>query len=152
MNTTAHIAKHIQEVFFGGNWTASCLQKQLADVDYQKANKEFNSCNSILKLTYHIAYYLIPLLQVLKGSAFDAHDKFSFDHLIIDSQDAWIAMQDQIWKDVHELISLVESLPDEILDKPFFDKKYGTYYRNLSGFIEHTHYHLGQIAILKKIS
>ncbi|HAI83731.1 MAG TPA: DUF1572 domain-containing protein, partial [Chitinophagaceae bacterium] len=27
----------------------------------------------------------------------------------------------------------------------------GTYYRNILGLIEHTHYHLGQIALIKKI-
>ena len=46
---------------------------------------------------------------------------------------------------------LVERLPQETLWEDFTDKKYGTYYRNLHGIIEHTHYHLGQILIIKKI-
>jgi hypothetical protein len=32
----------------------------------------------------------------------------------------------------------------------FDDGKYGTVLRNILGLIEHTHYHLGQIVILKK--
>ena len=42
-------------------------------------------------------------------------------------------------------------MPDEQLWKEFAEKKYGNYYRNLQGIIEHFHYHLGQIAFIKKI-
>ena len=35
--------------------------------------------------------------------------------------------------------------------KEFFHEKYGNYYRNLHGVIEHAHYHLGQIALIKKM-
>jgi hypothetical protein len=46
---------------------------------------------------------------------------------------------------------LVEQLPDAILLENFTDGKYGNNYRNLHGVIEHTHYHLGQIVLVKKI-
>ena len=46
---------------------------------------------------------------------------------------------------------LIENLPDNKFDETFIEEKYGIYYRNLHGIIEHTHYHLGQIVILKKI-
>jgi hypothetical protein len=32
-----------------------------------------------------------------------------------------------------------------------WNAKYGNYYRNLHGIIEHTHYHLGQIVLIKKL-
>jgi hypothetical protein len=47
--------------------------------------------------------------------------------------------------------NLKEQLADSILSEDFTDKKYGSYYRNIIDIIEHMHYHLGQIAILKKI-
>ena len=31
------------------------------------------------------------------------------------------------------------------------DEKYGNYYRNVHGIIEHSHYHLGQILLVKKL-
>jgi hypothetical protein len=46
---------------------------------------------------------------------------------------------------------LVEKFPEERLDEPFYDPKYGNYYRNLMVVIEHSYYHLGQIALLKKL-
>ncbi|MGN6163930.1 MAG: hypothetical protein ACTHOF_05245 [Flavisolibacter sp.] len=42
-------------------------------------------------------------------------------------------------------------MADSKLDEIFVDEKYGTYYRNLQGIIEHTHYHLGQIVLIKKL-
>ena len=60
-------------------------------------------------------------------------------------------MKTKIWKDVERFVKLIEKLPDSILGENFTDKKYGTYFRNLNGIIEHTHYHLGQIVIIKKI-
>ena len=33
----------------------------------------------------------------------------------------------------------------------FGNEKYGTYYENIQGVIEHLHYHLGQIVVVKKI-
>ncbi len=45
----------------------------------------------------------------------------------------------------------IETLDEAKLFEDFADPKYGNYYRNLHGIIEHTHYHLGQISLIKKI-
>ena len=45
----------------------------------------------------------------------------------------------------------MEQLPETMLWETFADEKYGNYYRNIHGIIEHTHYHLGQIVLIKKI-
>jgi len=56
-----------------------------------------------------------------------------------------------MFSEAEKLAGLIEKFPDEKLDDPFANDKYGTYYRNMAGIIEHTHYHLGQIAIIKKM-
>jgi hypothetical protein len=55
------------------------------------------------------------------------------------------------WTDAENFTILIEQLPEGKLGETFFDEKYGNYYRNLHGVIEHTHYHLGQIVLIKKI-
>ncbi len=45
----------------------------------------------------------------------------------------------------------IEQLPESKLWETFSDEKYGNYYRNIHGIIEHSHYHLGQIVLIKKI-
>ncbi len=60
-------------------------------------------------------------------------------------------MLDKTWTDAETFATLIEQLPEDKLWENFSDKKYGIYYRNLHGIIEHIHYHLGQIVLIKKI-
>jgi hypothetical protein len=58
---------------------------------------------------------------------------------------------DKTWADVENFASLIEQLPESRLWENLADEKYGSCYRNIHGIIEHTHYHLGQIVLIKKI-
>jgi len=151
MNLTAQIAKHFREVHFGGNWTSSNLKDHLADVTWQQATTQVYSINPIATLVYHINYYVSAILKVLRGEPLDAHDKYSFDLPPILSQEDWEKLLDKTWTDAEDFAILVEQLPESKLGENFSDEKYGSYYRNLHGVIEHTHYHLGQIVLIKKI-
>jgi len=151
MNLTGQIAKNLREVFFGGNWTSSNLKDNLADVTWQQATTQVYSFNTIAALTYHMNYYVSAVLNVLQGKPLDAKDKYSFDLPLIQSQEDWEKLLNKTWTDAETFASLIEQLPETKLSETFTDKKYGNYYRNLHGVIEHIHYHLGQIVLLKKI-
>ena len=151
MNQTANIAKHFREVFFGGNWTTSNLKDQLSDVNWQEATTQVYSLNSIATLMFHINYYVDVVIKVLEGGPLIGNDKLSFSHPPINSQEDWDSMRAKVWTDAEKFANLVEQIPESKLWEHFTDPKYGIYYRNLHGIIEHTHYHLGQIAVLKKI-
>lgn len=146
-----HIAKHFRSVFFGGNWTSSNLKDQLADVSWQQATTQVYDLNTIATLTHHLSYYVTGVLSVLKGGELTIRDKFSFTHVPIKSADDWKEMQAKIWAEVEEFATLVEQLPEETLWDTFTDPKYGNYYSNLHGIIEHAHYHLGQVVLVKKV-
>ncbi|MEO6730638.1 MAG: hypothetical protein ABIN01_05435 [Ferruginibacter sp.] len=88
----------------------------------------------------------------MQGESLTAHDKFSFAHPPIDSQEDWDKLLNKMWADVESFGNLIEQLPEETLWETFIDDKYGNYYRNIHGIIEHTHYHLGQIILIKKFS
>ncbi|MFY7965294.1 MAG: DUF1572 domain-containing protein [Chitinophagaceae bacterium] len=145
------IAKNFRDVFFGGNWTVSNLKEQLCNVAWLEAITKVEPYNSIIALTYHNYYFVLALLDVLEGRPLTAHDKFSFNHPQIESHQDWEAFLNKIWSDVERVASLIEQMQDSRLDEDFADAKYGTYYRNITGIIEHTHYHLGQIALIKKM-
>ena len=57
----------------------------------------------------------------------------------------------QCWRDGETLALRLEQLEDSQLEQVFCDPKYGIQYRNFHGLIEHAHYHLGQISILKSL-
>ncbi|MEO5946305.1 MAG: DUF1572 domain-containing protein [Chitinophagaceae bacterium] len=151
MSTAAQIAKHFREIYFGGNWTASNYKETLAEISWQQATTKVYNFNTIAVLVFHTNYFVDEVLKVLEGGPLDAHDKFSFDHPAINSKDDWDKMLLKTFTDAEKFAGLVEQLPAELLYETFCDEKYGNYYRNLHGIIEHCHYHLGQIVLLKKI-
>lgn len=151
MNTPQQIAKHLGEVFFGGNWTTINLKDTLADVTWQQAVTPVYSFNTIATLVYHMTYYVTAVTRVLEGGPLDASDKLSFNHPPITSQQEWDNFLEAKWLEAEHFAKLIEKLPENILGENFSDSKYGIYYRNLHGLIEHTHYHLGQIVLIKKI-
>ena len=151
MSLSQNIAKHFREVHFGGNWTSSNLKDQLSDVSWQEATTQVYSLNTIATLVFHINYYVDVVSKVLEGGPLDAHDKFSFAHPPINSQDDWERMLTKVFTDAEKFVRLIEQIPESKLWENFTDPKYGIYYRNVHGIIEHTHYHLGQIAVIKKI-
>lgn len=151
MDLTKQIAKHFREVHFGENWTSSNLKDNLADVSWEQATTQVYSLNTIAALVFHLNYYVSGVLKVLQGGPLEIKDKFSFDLPPILSREDWEKLLDKTWADAEHFASLVEQLPESKLWEDFTDSKYGNYYRNFHGIIEHLHYHLGQIVLVKKI-
>jgi hypothetical protein len=151
VNPIAQLARHFREIHFGGNWTSSNLKDNLADLTWQQATTQVYTLNTIAALVFHMNYYIDAVLKVLQGEPLNAHDKYSFDHPPILSQEDWNGLLDKSWRDAENFACLIEQLPEHKLWETFLDEKYGNYYRNIHGIIEHSHYHLGQIVLIKKI-
>lgn len=151
MKITTFIAKHLRDVFYGGNWTCSNLKDTLQNVTWQEANTKFQSFNTIGMLVYHMGYYADVVIKVLEGGKLQGSDVESFDAPHFENENDWHKLLNKFFSDADKLSSLIEQLPDDQLDQIFGHEKYGTYYRNLAGLIEHNHYHLGQIVIIKRL-
>ena len=89
MNASTQLAKHLREVFFGGNWTVSNVKEQLADVTWQQATTQVQSFNTIATLAFHISYFVSVVTKVLEGGPLEGNDKLSFAHPPINSQEDW---------------------------------------------------------------
>ena len=151
MTLQQNIARQFRDVYFGGNWCAVNLKDTLSDVVWQQANLQVYSLNSIATLACHMTYYVTEVLKVLEGGPLVASDKESFEHLPFTSQEDWQTFLEKAWAEAESFAIAIEQLPEEKLWEPFTDEKYGNFYRNLCGIIEHMHYHLGQIVMIKKI-
>ncbi len=151
MNTPLLLAKHFREIHTGGNWTTTNLKDTLADVKWEEAQKSVFGLNSIALLTYHVTYYVNVLMKVLEGGPLDGKDEYSFQLPAIESQKEWKQLVVNALLTAEKTADLIKQLPEERLFEPFTDEKYGNYYRNIAGIIEHMHYHLGQISLLKKL-
>ncbi len=150
-NISNQIFKHFKQVFFGGNWTSVDFTAVLKDVDWVMATTKVKDLNTIARLVFHVDYYIDVTIKVLEGGPLDAHDKFSFDCPEIKNQEDWDTLRNKLFHDATTYAALIEHLPDSKLDEIFCLEKYGNYYRNIHGLIEHCHYHLGQIVLIKKL-
>ena len=148
---THHLAKHFREVHFGGNWTWSNLKNNLEGLTWQQATTQVHNLNSIAVLVFHVNYYVSAVIKVFQGEPINANDKYSFDLTPITSQEEWEVLIKKALTEAEQFAKLVEELPEHKLWENLADEKYGTICRNILGIIEHTHYHLGQIAVIKKI-
>ncbi|NNJ89501.1 MAG: DUF1572 domain-containing protein [Eudoraea sp.] len=151
MHNPTIISEHIRQVYFGGNWTAVNLKDTLDGISWEMATKKVEPLHTIAELVYHMNYFVTVMLRVLNGKPLQGNDAVSFDCPPINSQADWEGFQKSIIKEIETFADLVTSLPEEQLWELVGDKKYGNYYRNLHGIIEHCHYHLGQIVLLRKL-
>ncbi len=151
MNLSKQLSTQLKQVYFGGNWTAVNFKDTLDGVTLEIASQHLESLNSILALSYHIHYYIKGTLAVLKGGDLTIRDKYSFDHPKLDSETEWQAFKERMWLEAEDMITHIKALETETLNTHFVEEKYGSYYRNFAGLVEHTHYHLGQIALIKKL-
>lgn len=151
MKITEHIARQFKEVYFGKNWTWSNLKETLEGVTVKQATTQIYGLNTIATLVYHLNYYVNGVSDFLENGKLEIHDKYAFAQPPISSQEEWDAMVNQVFLDGERFIGLIEKLPDSLLGEIFLEEKYTTYYRNVAGIIEHVHYHLGQIVVIKKI-
>lgn len=151
MKIAQQLAKHLLDVHFGGNWTTSNYQAQLEGIPFSEIQRKVGSYNSIESLVRHTHYYVQVQYRVLQGERLQASDEESWVYTPCTSAEEWEQYLQQVWADARRWAESVEKLSNEDLMKPFVDEKYGSMWRNLMGLIEHHHYHLGQIAILKKM-
>lgn len=152
MNLSQQLANQFREVMLNGQWIANTnFRAQLSDLYWEQATAKIGSLNSIAALVFHINYYIAGIAVVLEGGTLDIRDKYSFDMPPIQSQQQWERLLQNMWSNSERFASLVEQLPNEKLNAVFSDEKYGTYYRNIIGMIEHNYYHLGQVVLIKKL-
>ena len=152
MKSTLEIANRFREVILNGTWIANTnFKDQLSETHWELVTTPVDSLNTIALLAQHIHYYINGIKNVFLGGKLDIRDQYSFDFAPIDSQNQWEDFLIRFWNDAEEFAYLIEQMPEEKLNQVFVDEKYGTYQRNIDAMIEHAHYHLGQIVLIKKM-
>lgn len=151
MKRTQQIAQQLRVFHVGDNWTGVNLQDTLAGITWEQATTRVKEFHTIAELVYHLNYFVEVTLKVIQGGTLDAKEALSFDHPRIAGPQDWEHLLEKTWTDAEDLAQAIEQLPENQLKDPFVDVKWGNYYRCLQGPIEHGYYHLGQIAMLKKL-
>ena len=150
MTVTPQMAKALRASYLDPNFPRVSIKKALTTITWEQANQKIEDYNTIAALVFHTNYYIARVLEILKGGALNISDTFSFNATIISSSKDWELLKEKSFNDAQEFASTVERMNDTQLLKFSKAEKYGTWYRNLNGIVEHGYYHLGQIWLIKK--
>jgi hypothetical protein len=152
MTRNEFIASRLEEVLLNGRWVANTnFKEQIESVTWRQATQKVGTLNTIATLTFHVNYYLGGILNVFNGGGLEIRDKYSFDLPPIKSETDWKRLVGDFLTNAEKFVEHLAKIPDGKLDEAFVDEKYGTYWRNMEGVIEHCYYHLGQISLIKKL-
>lgn len=152
MENGKQLAQRFREVLLDGKLVAFTNYKELLqDLTWQQATQKVSSLNTIAALTFHINYYVAGVLNVFEGGELEIRDKYSFDMPSVTNEEDWANLRSTLLANAEKFAKHMEQLTDEKLESPFVKEAYGNYRRNMEVMIEHAYYHMGQIAIIKKM-
>ena len=151
MNIAEEIAIHLRQFVSGPNQTGSYLVQHLEDITFEEATTKIYNLNTIAQLVFHINYYIEAVSGVLNGEPLTAKDTLSFALPPLQDNGEWKSLVENLYRNIASCAQRTQELQASQLDIHFVKEPYGSYHRNLIGLLEHSHYHFGQIVLLKKI-
>ena len=146
------ITDQLRRAFTGDPWHGSPLLDLLAGITAEQARaRPLRSVHSIWELVLHIDVYLHAALGAAQGVAMLKLYGTEGDWPAVsdDSSAAWIAAQDRLFQNAEKLAQAMERFDDAKLQDTVPGRQYDFYYL-FHGIVQHSLYHGGQIAMLKK--
>jgi hypothetical protein len=151
MQLTEAIAQHVLDVHEGNNWTEVAIRPTLQDVTWREATTQTPaSPNTIASLLHHLTFWNRVMARRAQGLGTEVGPANGFDVAAIQNEADWQALLADNYQSAHELAAAIRSFDEAQLPAPILPA-YGSAYKNLQGAVEHLHYHLGQLVLLKNL-
>lgn len=151
MNILTQISTHLLDTLEGENWTDVNIMDSLKDVTVQEATLQTKaSPNTIASLVNHLIYWNGVMMQRINGIRVNIPDSNGYDVPVLAGEEDWADLKSKLVTSTHELAAAIKKVDEKRLQEPIVAEHSSTY-KNLQGTVEHLHYHLGQIVILKKL-
>jgi len=151
MAISSQLASQFRTVQYGGNWTDVNLKDTLAGITWQQATTKVKDLNSIALLVHHMDHYVRAVMERMEDKPRTLTHEQSVTEPEIHSESDWQVLKDRMWANGDRFAEMIEAFPEEKLGEVFMAPEYGNGFRNIAGVIEHNHYHLGQIVVMKKL-
>ena len=154
MSEVQRIRNQFERAFDGEAWHGPSVLSLLDGVTAeQAAARPIPGAHSIWELTMHIAAWEDACRRRLEGDPAQLTDDENFPPINDPSAAAWENTKRKLI-DVHRrLLDTLATIDDSRLDQPIMDSSeipFSSAYVTLHGGVQHSLYHAGQIAILKK--
>ena len=148
MTEIDRITRLLEKTFDRQPWYGSSVMEILKTVNPLIVNQRIGETHSIAELVEHMISWRTFATKRLQGEeAFQVNDATNFP-----SSHTWEDTLKRLHQSQEELLKATKQFPEERLNElvPGNQFRY-TYYTLLHGIIQHDVYHLGQIALLKKV-
>jgi uncharacterized damage-inducible protein DinB len=150
MREAERIAEQMRKMFEGGAWHGPAVLEVLAGVNAKTATaRPIPGAHNIWELVLHLSATQDVLLRRLGGERAGLTDEEFWPPTPAATDAEWQRTLEVLKRQDEALRRAVAAFPDERLGDPLMAG--GTpAYDNLHGHVQHSAYHAGQIALLKK--
>lgn len=151
MSPTERIAKALLDIFYGENWTDVTIQQTLRDISFEMAQEKVPfTKNTISKILFHLKYSNeIVSQRADKIPAEYKNEEEGFEAPFLESDEQWQNLITETYKSAEILNAKIKNFDEAKLNDPIIPG-FSSAYRNFQGIVEHAHYHLGQMMMIKK--
>ena len=150
MTEIERIIDQLNRAFVGEAWHGPAVIEILEGITAQQAAAHpLAGGHSIWKLALHITAWTRAGSRRLQGDRAQLTDVENFPSVTDSGERAWEEARESIKLAYEELRGAIQLLDDSQLDQPIIEGM-SSIYVTLHGVIQHSLYHAGQIAILKK--
>ena len=150
-NETARIVNQIERMYEGDSWHGDNVVAVLSDVTAEESvARPVSNAHTIRELVDHMTVWLDAVSRRIEGEAWqpkDASDDWPPTSGTDDA--AWQGAREALGQAQARLRRIISALPVDRLDEPPIPD-YSPAYVQAHGAVQHTLYHLGQVALLKK--
>jgi uncharacterized damage-inducible protein DinB len=150
MKEVERIADQLSRAFVGEAWHGSAVMEILDGITARDASaRPFNAAHNIWEIVLHIAAWEKACLRRLRGDRVQLPSEEDWPAVPEASEQSWEESRKEVKQAYEQLRHAISQLADAQLDQPIVEGL-STVYVTLHGVIQHSLYHAGQIAILKK--
>jgi uncharacterized damage-inducible protein DinB len=149
------MADQLRRAFAGNAWHGPNIQELLKDVTNEQANaRPITAVHSIWELTLHIEVWVRAATASIQGKPIPAYvenmrPEDNWPVIRDTSVGGWNQTRRNVLRSAEELASAIEKFGDERLGETVPGRDYD-FTQLFHGIVQHSLYHAGQIAILKK--
>lgn len=152
MGESLRIADQLRRAFAGDAWHGPPVRDLLTGVTAEQAVKRpLPTAHTIWELVVHIDLYVQAACEAAQGTPMPRWYGTEGDWPSIDdrSATAWAGTTDRLFQNAERLADTVGSFSDARLEETVPGRDYNFYYL-FHGIIQHSLYHGGQIAMLRR--
>ena len=152
MRETERIVDQLNRSFVGEAWHGPAVLELLKGVTAEQAKaRPFAGGHSIWELALHIEAWVRACGRRLQGDPAQLTEVEDWPAVTASDEEAWQQVRESIMQAHNEVASAILLFDESRLDQPII-KGMSSIYVTLHGVIQHSLYHAGQLAILKRAS